>query len=73
MWGVKPKIEQVSCASMSDSWLMDSRGIMCELKNEQVAEFKLPWQLNLQQKLLIWHKYSAIRLKAERFSSFFVS
>lgn len=58
---------------VSDSWLMDSRGIMCELKNEQMAEFKLPWQLNLQQKLLIWHKYSAIRLKAERFSSFFVS
>ena len=28
---------------VSDSWLMDSRGIMCELKNEQMAEFKLPW------------------------------
>lgn len=56
---------------VSDSWLMDSRG-MCELKNELMAEFKLPWQLNLRQKLLIWHKYSAIRLKAEKFS-FFVS
>ena len=35
-----------------------------------MAEFKLPWKLNLQQKLLIWYQYSAIRLKAEKFSSF---